>query len=411
MKRTIFRKKALERLSSPDNIHELVQVTSSRSWLALLALTGLVAAAIAWSVLGKLSKTTQGRGILIQSGGIAEITLLGSGIVHELLVEEGDYIEKEDTIAIVAQPELQLQIDNTKEKLNYLRDKRNKLVDYGMEEGVTKKLYQQKYKLEEKVTAAEKQKKNEEYNLNRVEKLWLKKEISAENVEKAKFRYVRAQRTHILFQDEMQKIQEQLIGINGGQSSELEELEVEIRELRGALDELQVKFTLSAYVRSPYEGKVIELMTKKGQLIELGVPVVSIEVANTTSSDLEAVIYLPPDEGKKVHKGMRARVAPSTVKIEEFGYIEGTVIQVSEYPSTRYGMARVLGSEDLVQTFLKTEAPIAVTVKLKKRKTQSGYHWTSSQGPPIEINAGTLCDANIVLAQQKPISLLFPGWK
>jgi HlyD family secretion protein len=192
------------------------------------------------------------------------------------------------------------------------------------------------------------------------------------------------------------------------QAEELESLDFEINDLQRSLDELEIKYTFSAYVRSPHQGKVIELMTKKGQLIEQGTPVASLEVANPISRHLEAIIYIAPNEGKKIDTGMVVRIAPSTVKVEEYGYIEGQVIKVSEYPSTRQGMAKVLGSSDLVQTFSKTESPIAVLVKLKSAKNASGYQWTSAKGPNTEIKAGTLCEANIVVSRQRPISLMFP---
>ncbi|NJO02947.1 MAG: NHLP bacteriocin system secretion protein [Bacteroidia bacterium] len=134
-------------------------------------------------------------------------------------------------------------------------------------------------------------------------------------------------------------------------------------------------------------------------------------MANQVSSALEAIIYVSPDEGKKVNPNMIARIAPSTVKIEEYGYIEGIVRKVSEYPSTRLGMVRVLGNEDLVSTFSRHQSPIAIVVELKRAKTSSGYRWTSAEGPEIAIKAGTFCEANVIIARQRPISLLFPFLK
>ena len=141
-KKQVFREKALERLSSPDNIQELVQVTSTRSWLALIALGGLIFALLLWSFLGELPKTVNGKGILIQSGGIADITAIGSGIVEQVLVSEGESVSKNDTIATVAQPELRLQIENAEEKLAYLKSKRNRIVQYVIVSPKKRKLLQ-----------------------------------------------------------------------------------------------------------------------------------------------------------------------------------------------------------------------------------------------------------------------------
>lgn len=408
MENTLFRKKALEKLSSPDNIHEMVQVTSSRSWLALIALAALMFAFIVWSIFGQIPKVVQGQGILIQSGGIAEVTLLGSGIVNQLLVEEGEFVKKDDTVAIVAQPELQLQIENAKEKLNYLKDKRDKFVSFNIESEQLQALYRQKYTMEEKVLELDKLRKQLEEQLTSAQYLLKQKNTTEDRVNQLKLRFVRVDRNDILLQNELQKIKNKILNLQAKSKPELEEIEQELNELRQNIDELNVKFTLSAYVKSPYEGKIVEIMTKKGQLIELGAPVVSIEITNQLSSDLQAIIYVSPDEGKKIEQNMVARISPSTVKVEEFGYIEGTVVKVSEYPSSKQGMMRVLGSADLVQTFSKTESPIAVTVKLNQSKTKSGYLWTSAQGPDMQIKPGTLCEANIIIQNQRPISLLLP---
>jgi len=312
MSSNIFREKALERLSSPDNVQEMVQITSARSWLALLALLGLTLATILWGFLGNLPKTTQGHGILIQAGGIAEITATGEGVLDILKIQEGQKINKNDTIAIIAQPELELELKNMKERLEELSEEGN-------------------------ATA------------------------------------------------------------------------LEINDLRRNIEELEVKLSIASVVLSPYAGTVIELMSKTGQLIERGVPLISIEIAQKESNqNLEAVIYLPPEEGKKVSKGMAVRLAPSTVKTEEFGYIIGKVSQVSEYPSTRYGMLRVLGNPALVESFLEGSPPIAITVSLQKEDNLSGFAWTSRQSPPDEIKTGTLCNAQVIIDQQRPISLLLP---
>lgn len=407
-KRSIFREKALERLASPDNLHELVSVTSSRSWLALLGLAGIVLAIILWSFFGRLPKTVSGQGILIQSGGIAEVTLLGSGIVQSILPKEGDYIRKNDTIAIVAQPELQLQIDNTRDKLQFLKEKRQKIVRFNLDSEELQSLYTQKYTLEEKHEEAQKQKRKLEEILNN-EQTQLEQGVSTkEKVNRARLRYLRAQRTTMVFDKQLQSLNLKLSAYRSPENTELEEIASEIREVKTTLEELNFRLSISAYVKSNYEGRVIELMAKTGQLLEIGDPVVSIEISNQQASALEVIIYVPPEDGKKVEQGMEVQIAPSTIKIEEYGYLLGEVSKVSEYPATRYGMRRVLGNADLAQTFSQDAAPIAIRVKLKKNPKTKNFRWTSQKGSEVEVKAGTLCSANVVVSEQSPISLMLP---
>jgi hypothetical protein len=68
----IFRKEALERLSSPERLDQLVELVDPHTWIALAALTLLIAAALVWSVVGHLPTIVTGRGVLGQPRGVAE---------------------------------------------------------------------------------------------------------------------------------------------------------------------------------------------------------------------------------------------------------------------------------------------------------------------------------------------------
>lgn len=410
-KKQVFREKALERLSSPDNIQELVQVTSTRSWLALIALGGLIFALLLWSFFGELPKTVVGKGILIQSGGIADVTSVGSGIVEQVLVREGESVGKNDTIAIIAQPELRLQIENAQEKLAYLKDKRNRIVNYTIKSAPKKQLLKAKYALEDDQLVKVKQLlKQRELRYKNLERLFQRKRVAKAETDQAHTLYLTTKARYDSLETILQNYNQQLFTLVGAKDQDLETLEADINDLRGNIGEMNVKFNLLTYIKSSYEGKVIELMTKKGQLVEQGAPIVSIEVEDHKFEGLEAVVYIPPEDGKKVAKGMEVKIAPSTVKIEETGYIKGKVVQVSGYPSTKNGMARILGSQELVQAFTGQEPPIAVFVALEQDSTAySGYVWTTQRSPEIKINAGTLCSANIIIKKEKPIGLLIPG--
>ncbi len=64
-KSNIFRKEALERLSSPERLDQLMQIVTPRSWLPLAALGGLLACGLVWSFLGRIPVTTTGRGVIV----------------------------------------------------------------------------------------------------------------------------------------------------------------------------------------------------------------------------------------------------------------------------------------------------------------------------------------------------------
>ncbi len=54
MQKPIFRKAALERLSSPEQLDQLMQVTTPKGWLALIALAGLLVTAVILGFVGSI---------------------------------------------------------------------------------------------------------------------------------------------------------------------------------------------------------------------------------------------------------------------------------------------------------------------------------------------------------------------
>lgn len=57
MKDAIFRKKSLERISSPEEIDDYMKVTSPGMWLVMAAIILLLVAAIVWSITGHIETT------------------------------------------------------------------------------------------------------------------------------------------------------------------------------------------------------------------------------------------------------------------------------------------------------------------------------------------------------------------
>ncbi len=66
---TIFRKASVERLSSPENLDQVMRVVSAKNWIALVCLFAAAAAVVAWAFMGELARQAQGTGFLLQAGG------------------------------------------------------------------------------------------------------------------------------------------------------------------------------------------------------------------------------------------------------------------------------------------------------------------------------------------------------
>ena len=73
-------------------------------------------------------------------------------------------------------------------------------------------------------------------------------------------------------------------------------------------------------VVSLFDGRVDEILIEKGMFLERGQQVAVIKRGN---EPLQAFVFVAGEQGKQLKKGMQVHVLPSTVKAEEFGYMQG----------------------------------------------------------------------------------------
>ncbi len=108
-----FRKEALKKLSSSDDLDRLMCVTDSRGWVALFAGGILLVAVLVWSFLGRIPVSISGEGITMVTGTINAVFLRTNGILRQFSVKEGDIIHKGEVLAVVEQPELKAAFRNS----------------------------------------------------------------------------------------------------------------------------------------------------------------------------------------------------------------------------------------------------------------------------------------------------------
>ncbi|HSN86020.1 MAG TPA: NHLP bacteriocin system secretion protein [Thermoanaerobaculia bacterium] len=404
----IFRKVALERLSSPEQLDQLLQVTDPRGWLALAALGALLLTSLGWGVFGSIPTEATGEGILLRRGGVSSLVAAESGQVEELLVSVGDVIEKGQVVARIRQDELLRQIQDTRDRLADVRREYQDLLRYAGEQGRLRgrDLAQERANLQQSIRAYER-----EVELAR-ERIAVEKDLLKDGLITKQTLLASEQRLNTA-QDQLANARLELNGLElkGLDSAQqtgqqVEAREAQIRDLEIELRERQARLTETARIVSGRAGRVLELLVDRGDVVNPGTPLLNLEVV---SEELQAVLFVPASAGKKVQPGMRVRVSPSTVKREEYGSMIGRVTWASEYPSTSRGMTRLLGNEALVQRLMQEGPPIQVNVTLEKDpKTPTGYRWSSSTGPSVQISSGTLATGSVVVREERPINLVVP---
>jgi len=100
----IFRQRALRRISSPEQLDRVVQVTVPRRWIGLGGLLLIVAASVVWAAVSSVPTTLKGPGYLLPLGGLREVQSTSAGTITSLTVAVGSHVVAEQPIGTVSAP-------------------------------------------------------------------------------------------------------------------------------------------------------------------------------------------------------------------------------------------------------------------------------------------------------------------
>jgi HlyD family secretion protein len=408
---SIFRKAALERLSSPEQLDYLMSITSPVAWIALAAVGVIAFLIILWGFIGFIPAKVSGKGILIRGGSVFDVSAGSDGVITDLVVKPGDLVQAGQTIATISQSGLDLKILLA----------RRKLTDLKAQDADISSREDQNNQAQLKALSEENETRTKVISDLKLQEGSLADRLKSEQELQAKG--LTTQSTVITARDSLFSVQHQ-ISDNQVRLTEIISEKVklaretqekrntrkkEIDETQRQLHEYETQRDWSTKVLSPYRGRVLEKLVERGNLVSTKDRVVTIE---TNESAMQAVLFIPAGDGKKVNVGMQVQISPSTVKPEEFGFMLGEVKSVSLFPSTPEGMQRVLRNDQLVKELSQRGSPIEVTADLLPDAfTRSGFKWSSPQGPPIGIFSGTLCTGNIVVDRKRPVEYVIPKIK
>ncbi len=404
----------MDRLSSPEQLDQAMQVISPLSWAGLLGGFFFIGIVLFWGIKGEIQTLVHGQGILLKEGSIYDVVSLGTGQVRQTHVQVDDLVVKGQIIAQLSLPDLDHRLKEASDRLvNFTAEKEMIWALGDKTTGLKRKaLANQRQVLEKAVETGKERvvflKKEWEHQSD-----FLKKELTTRSrAQEAKTLYENALREIMGYKSDLNDIESREMDLSAGFKKERFALEYEISLARLKIKALRETRDLQSRIISPHNGRVLEIFKNNGKVIQTGEALASIEVARDKNEPLSLFIYFPPGDGKKVNPGMDVRIIPSTVKMEEHGYMRGNIRKVAGFPASQKGMLRVLQNQDLVTTLSAGGAPIAVTADLfADTNTISQYEWSSGKGPGTTVDSGTLCSASVVVKKQIPLSLVLPYLK
>ena len=411
MSQPVFRKVSLDRLASPEQLDQLMQVTTPRGWVALLAFCVLLLTVVVWGCMGHIPETVHGQGILIKSGGVLQVVPSAGGRVTDIAVSVGDVVSAGQIVARVAQPELSDQLNQALARLADLRAQQESVLEFGHRdlELQTAALAQQRAAAEQSVAAAEESSRWLAQKITEQEKLVQQGLITRQTLLATREQYNATVQRASSGRGELAQIRVRLLALVNDHDGQKDESRFQIDDAEHAVSRLERELRERSEVTSPYTGRVLEVMSEQGDMVASGEPILSLDLTGRSVKNLVAVFYVPSIEGKRIRSGMPVRIAPSTVKQEEYGMMLGRVTYVSDFPATTKGMARVLKNDQLVNVLSGGGAPYEVHADLTVApETVSRYRWSSSSGPPLAIQSGTLATASIEVSAERPIGMVIP---
>lgn len=414
MAKLIFRKAALEKLASPDQLDYMMHVTSPKGWMALFGLALLLGSGGLWGVYGTVPTRVAGNGILIVQGGLHEIVSISEGQVMEIFLKTGDNVLKGQKIARIESFALLEQIKKARAELESLKVDYHRLVLLDAEQI---NLQKRDFKAQRSVLS---------HKIDNDRKFL---EILKERFKNQKKLYEDGLLTRQAVLNTRQNINETELAIEENQEKlktiDIREFQVsadkkrqhlqkqeDITQKEKALDVLKDTLEHDSTVISPYAGTVLETLNEKSDFIRKGDRLITLESVQASNKDLEALLFISPMDGKKVKPGMVVHISPTTVQQEEYGFMYGKVADVSKFPATKKNMMHILKNEALVADFSKQGDPFQIDVSLTPDPgTESGFRWSSPKGPPVRISSGTVCSSKITVEEQPPINLVIPMLK
>lgn len=406
----IFRQAALDRLSSPEQLDQLMQVTTPKSWVALGACCVLVLIAVAWSIWGTIRINVEGRGILIKHGGVFVATAFGDGRVTDILVSEGERVTNGQLLARLSVPDLWLKIQQAQVTQRNLTNEFKMLQAFTNEEAVAeetdRKEQTRTYGL--MLSNYQAQLKASEGRLSAMTATGTIDAFPIAALLEVTNTYFSAQQGLAQTRIQLEQLLLNQLQATERRRQQMREKQLQLLQGAQALESLSALYQLDTEIRSPLSGTgtLLEITVKSNQLVNAHMPIMSLQ---PDPEKLEAWLFLPPGEGKRVGKGMEVHLALASAKKEDFGTMVGKVGSVSPLPATPQLMLRVLENPTLVTSFSQEGAPIYVVVNLvTDTNNATGYCWTSRKGPPMQITSGTLCEGTITLTNRSLITIVLP---
>lgn len=133
----------------------------------------------------------------------------------------------------------------------------------------------------------------------------------------------------------------------------------------------------------------------------------TVEMAGVIAKDMsdsqKVYCYVPVSSSKRLKEGMSARISPEDAPSAEYGYMNGTILKISDdvvtadYLKSKFDNPQVV--IPLVSSAMQHGNVMEVEIGLGP--------WSNEKGNEVEIVEGTNCEVSAIIGETKLYELIF----
>ena len=379
----LFRKSALDALSTPEKLDQPIALIRPSGWLLLTSFTLFVVYILLWSIFGRIPVRLEGRGVLISPNTVFRLQSEKEGRLVSINGDIGTCFEAGDELARIDPYQLKLKRDS-------------QLVKYNQE---IDQLRQLKAQNDTQVIAESKQLSLQNNQLNRIKPLTNEGLMSLDR-----------------YEDELQSTRSLEARIQASQNQramEISSQEQVVAILKDDMDKLDTEIKRLSSLNAVADGCIVGRHFQPGDYIQ---PQQSILELDTNSSDnqLISLAFFPAKDGKRLSLDQPVVITPSVTKAQRHGGINGKISSISPVHSSEDALLLKLGNRNLVDFVLNPSSAdkrpaIEISTTLDKDdQTVSGFDWGGSEGPDLTLTSGTTTTIKVIVEQRRPINYVIP---
>lgn len=405
----LFRKQALDKLSSPDRLAQRVSLIPSSWWLGLFSLILVLVAALLWAWHGRIAARVHGTGMFLESSGLHTVTANTGGGIGRLEVQEGMVVNEGDVLGAISLPLHEEELRQSRDRLEMMRLEVEELHVASRKERQDRFQYFDRLladnaetiagltvileKIQEIGTGVDNLGKRG--MVTKLESMQVLREIAQTAMDVAE------RRREMLRQD-IQRSEHDL----GFKREDWERR----RRLLDAEQDVALRlarFVNQSLIVSPVGGKVVAVQKTAGDSVSSGDVIAVLQPS--PDGGLYVGAFVPAVRGKSVRPGQSVHVAPGNIDPRRWGYVLGEVREVGRYPTTLEQMTAVLKNPDLARMIQGNSVMMHVNVRLVSApENPTGWRWTGKPPENVTLTAGTLCTVSFITEQRTPISYVMP---